>query len=84
LSRFFALLSFSNACLSSGGMMMDMPKFVHYFIDGPFRHENLCCVYEVRLKGQLRLVHQMASMEGGSQAVDSIFWRREHLSAPVL
>jgi hypothetical protein len=65
-------------------MMMDMPQFVHYFNDGPLRHENLCCVYEVRLKGQLRLVHQMASMEGGSQAVDPIFWRREHLSAPVI
>ena len=26
----------------------------------------------------------MASMEGGSQAVDPIFWRREHLSAPVI
>ena len=63
---------------------MDMPKFVHFFNDAPLRHENLCCVYEVRLKGQLRLVHQTPSMEGGSQAVNPILWRREHLSAPVI
>jgi hypothetical protein len=59
-------------------------KFVHYFNECPLRHENLCCVYEVRLKGQLRLVHQMPSMEGGSQAVDPIFWRREHLPLRLL